>query len=515
MANQDFRLEKITLSCGQILTGGCSFNIGKKDTPVHISRDGYVAKLRWIAQKHFVLWDEDDNRGWLINGISALLHLLRASLEVSRNDKFKSTFLFDFTKFKNSSELRYDSAISILLDEANRRLPIYPAKSETHTEKTINEAGMTETVTKTITTYTCLEDKVEELYDYLEKMIEHKSSLDNPSGIDAKVRLRRHLEGWDFRDLAANRDPFYLRVATLPSAAFSWIELTRSIQAVTLFGKGFGELYRPATTSLAHQVVLCSSWNSVPKRKYYLCASVDDLREIIQEVDGDLLANPITIAPRLVWQNPSRDRNPFEACPCTRQQFPRDHDFPIQHIILSKWSKLLPKGPLSLFGCEHGAVVFGQSMGFRFLWPESRDKDHSEINMDHTLRSLSASSEYGQTGSGLLQTVLDGSESTKSSRYKTYSPPSATFDTSGSIHATSDQTATTPSATEPSVPMEIPMPEIRAPTVGSPSSKVNRISKSKRIENKRVSSEPFKVALREFFRPGSGSGPPTSGPDAT
>ena len=35
-----------------------------------------------------MLWDVDDQRGWLINGSSALLHLLRASLEFNKTDEF-------------------------------------------------------------------------------------------------------------------------------------------------------------------------------------------------------------------------------------------------------------------------------------------------------------------------------------------------------------------------------------------------------------------------------------------
>ncbi|KAB8074405.1 hypothetical protein BDV29DRAFT_173691 [Aspergillus leporis] len=54
---------------------------GKKDISICITRDSYRAKLEWISKKHVVLWDVKHDRGWLVNGASALLHLVRAYLE--------------------------------------------------------------------------------------------------------------------------------------------------------------------------------------------------------------------------------------------------------------------------------------------------------------------------------------------------------------------------------------------------------------------------------------------------
>jgi len=413
-ASRDFALEKISFSCGQILTGGCTFSIGKKDTPIHISRDGYIAKLRWITQKYVVLWDENEKRGWLLNGIGALLHLLRGSLEYSRTDKFKSTFLFDFAKFKDSQGLEHDSAVGVLLEHENRRLAIYPSKEEIHTKTTTKEDGTTETVTKMNTTFIRLENKVEELYECLEKMVEHKSQIENTNGINAKIRVRRHLEGWEFRDLATNRDPFYLHVATLPSKAFSWVELTRSIQAVTLFGRGFGELLAPATES---GQTACSSWNTVPKENYYLCASVADLRDIIGEFGGDMSTNPIVIAPELIWQNPSRN-SPFEQCPCTGQPEP-SHYFPVQQIVPSKLQRALPsKGSLELDGCDHGAVIFGQWSCFQWIWPDSGHA--GKISEIPTNLPKQDSSERPTEENSLDVSIASGSASSTDRR----SPPS-------------------------------------------------------------------------------------------
>jgi len=59
-------LEKISISGGKIITGGATFAVGVKDTPIHLTRNGYIPNLKWIATKYVVLWDTADRRGWLV-----------------------------------------------------------------------------------------------------------------------------------------------------------------------------------------------------------------------------------------------------------------------------------------------------------------------------------------------------------------------------------------------------------------------------------------------------------------
>lgn len=92
-------LENVFVSRGQIIIGR-PFSIGHKDTPIHVLRNQYVQKLRWINTKFVVLWDENDKRGWLVNGTSALLYLLRTSLGFNKTDKFNSAFLFKSEEMK-------------------------------------------------------------------------------------------------------------------------------------------------------------------------------------------------------------------------------------------------------------------------------------------------------------------------------------------------------------------------------------------------------------------------------
>ncbi|KAK0666742.1 hypothetical protein QBC41DRAFT_229941, partial [Cercophora samala] len=282
---REFSLEKISLSVGNIITGGVQFSIGKKDVPLHITKQGYVAKLRWIDQKYVIFWDEEDQRGWLVRGSSALLHLVRASLEHCRSDDFSSEFLFNFEAFKEAPEhVRFtpNSALKVLLDKDNRGLSLY--REERTQEKTITSDGRWTRQIETTATFTTLEDKIVETYETLEKIIDGQArSAASAKGLNAKLRGSGRIEGWDFKDIAAARDPFYLRVASLPEYGQTWIPFARSIQAVTLFGRGFGDIIKPNLDTNNPAVVqpTRSAWDSMPVGHGLLGACLGDLKEII------------------------------------------------------------------------------------------------------------------------------------------------------------------------------------------------------------------------------------------
>ncbi|RYP19648.1 hypothetical protein DL765_003241 [Monosporascus sp. GIB2] len=331
-------LEKVLLYGGQIVTGGFPFSIGQKDTPVRISRSGYTLKLKWIHEKFVVLWDEEDKRGWLVNGSSALLHLLRASLEYDSMDEFNSEFRFKREDMQEAPEThKANSAVKVLLNRENMKLEIYPEKED----------------------YVRVENRVEDLLDVLEKIIDYQFLAASQSGVNLKFRARKYLEGWDFNDLAKPSDPIHPRVATLQTPGKGWVDFTRSIHAITLFGRGFGELIQPVDT------ISCAHWAKLPKGEYYLAACVDDLQKIMDR-NGDREANPIKLSDNMIWHNPDRI---FEPCQCTEKLQEEHSDF-VQVLLPSGFRRILPKkDPVRLKG--HGAVIFGHNMNFKWYWKDT------------------------------------------------------------------------------------------------------------------------------------------------
>ncbi|KAK1253048.1 hypothetical protein MKX08_004235 [Trichoderma sp. CBMAI-0020] len=244
------------VSPGRSLVGGPAFSLGTKDTPVHVSRSGYIPRLQWIATKYVLLWDESEKRGWLVNGTSALLHIVRASLAYNNKDKFNFAFIFRESDFQESAKpFTADSAIDMLIDPKNLALKLYREKDG----------------------FLLLESRIEYFYNILEKLIDHQADIAGERGVNMADKPRRYLEGWEFNDLAMSRDPIYPRVASIEPRGKSWVDFTRAIHAVTLFGRGFGDIIKSTGADM------CEYWAEVPKQKYYLTACLSDISQLVKE----------------------------------------------------------------------------------------------------------------------------------------------------------------------------------------------------------------------------------------
>ncbi|KAF4442817.1 hypothetical protein F53441_11645 [Fusarium austroafricanum] len=336
-ANAECALAGIIVSLGKMITGGSSFELGIRDTPVHVSRNGYIPQLKWISSKFVLLWDEQDKRGWLINGTSALLHVVRASLAYDSTDKFKSAFLFKSADLEESQKpFTPDSAIDMLINSKNLGLNLYPEKDG----------------------YIVLKHRIDQFYNLMEKMLDHQTGITRRSNESMMAKPRRYLEGWDFKDLATSRDPLHPRVATLESAGKGWVELTRALHAVTLVGSGFGEIFKPVSPNL------CQSWATLPKQRYVIASCVSDLEPIVRD-HRSCTDEHVRLSDDLIWHTPTT----FGKCQgiCVM----RDHGDLVQTIFPSALShKLFPrKSPLSLEG--NGVVIFGHNPSFPWIWGDT------------------------------------------------------------------------------------------------------------------------------------------------
>lgn len=361
---------------GQIVNGSCQFAIGTKDKPVHITKQSYIDKLRYIEQRYFIMWDEEEKRAWLTKGTSALLHLLRASLEHSAKDKFSSEFLFEPKAFSEAAHERFRSnaAIGILLNTANRKLRLYKIEEMTFDDIVERPDGTEEITTRTRRSYTTIEHRVVELFEALEKLIDHRAQANaSAKGINIKPRFRSYLQGWDFRDIATTRDPLYLRVTTPPSSGQAWISFAESTNAVTLFGRGFGELIKPAAQRPweAHLV----PWRTVPTGKGYLTVCTADLRDLV-ESEGDRTTCPLTICRGIYWHNPSQ-HNMFAFQLSTNTTPPPPEWDPVQELLpaSSNLKHVLHKRTggyrtVDIDFCQHSAVIFGHAKSSKFTWPD-------------------------------------------------------------------------------------------------------------------------------------------------
>ncbi|KAI1132592.1 hypothetical protein F5Y10DRAFT_197377 [Nemania abortiva] len=373
-AHGDCALSNIFVSAGRLITGGPPFYIGAKDTPIHVPRSGYIPRLKWISTKFVLLWDEADKRGWLINGTSALLHVVRASLEHDGNDKFKSAFVFKSEELQESSTpFTPDSAVDVLINANNMNLKLYPEKNG----------------------YLTLESRIDHYCNIIEKLIDHQAEVAGYCGIKIADKPRRNLEGWDFTDLVTNRDPLHPRVATIETRGKGWVDFTRAIHAVTFVGHGFGEIIRPAGTDI------CEYWSRLPRQEYYLAICLSDLSQMIAENDhhGD---THVRLSENIIWHTPTTK---FGLCQC-RGVLGSGHREPVQTLLPSSLGHLLFSREQPIRWGSKGAVIFGHNSAFRWVWGDTGPPEEKELPPSYKIYDADSFEDSG-VGSSLASSELE------------------------------------------------------------------------------------------------------------
>ncbi|KUI55959.1 hypothetical protein VP1G_10781 [Cytospora mali] len=376
--------EKVSITGGSFVTAGVSAILGKKDKSVQMqSRDDYIMRLKWISKKFVVLYDVHERRAWLVDGASALLHLVRASLKHDASDFFKDLLLSNSSSLQESPEpfTGKPAAIRILTNKANLSLPLYAKPAESKIEETTTDIGTQNKILSTTTHYT-FKDRVEDIYERLEQIIAHQADVSSEDGIGFRISLtlRRQLEGFDFMDVATDEDPIWPRVTTVRARGRGWIDLTRALHSITLFGTGFGELFRP--TQRSGNCSNCLANSEVPKGEDYLAVCTRELREILEK-RGSKETNPWKLIDDIYWHTPDMS---FEPCRCKKFSV-RKHDR-IQVLLPSSLPKFWGRGfksPVHL--APQGAVLFGHSWRFPLRWkdgglPEEGEPDDELEDME-------------------------------------------------------------------------------------------------------------------------------------
>jgi len=321
--------EKVQISAGYIITGGITAIPGKKDKAVHLTlRDDYISKLKWISTKFVVLYDVSTRRGWLVNGISALVHILRASLQHDETDGFE--FLFKWDEMEEASTTRVTStrvisareaAIFVLSSKKNQRLRLWSKPESTSATETEKGRSNTPTVggqqadnkKAKEPDFFCFKDRVEQIYRVMEQIVTHQSHVEEQDGVGFRVRLspRRRLEGFNFMDIASGEDPIWPQETSISALGLGWVDLVRSLNAITLFGRDFGDLITPSASESSAK--MCPEWERLPKGKDYLAVSGSVLKDILKKGNTD--STPWRLVDDVWWHNPHFSQ---DCVPCTR-----------------------------------------------------------------------------------------------------------------------------------------------------------------------------------------------------
>ncbi|KAM7213317.1 hypothetical protein V8F06_011328 [Rhypophila decipiens] len=424
-------LEKFALSGGKFVSASFTLALGVRDTPLfHQTRSEYSEKLNWISTRYAVLWDEETMRGWLVNGITALLHLVRASLECDKKNKTNPSPLFKPDEMQDSSTpYTADSAIEVLKSRHNLKLKLAEDKTEEWIEGEVGKDG----TPKFKTTYVLFQNRVERLYAILEKALEYQTKVESQSRYNLKLRVRKYLEGWEFKALARREDPLYPVVKTLPTMGKGWVDFSRDLDAITLFGYGFGEIMSPAQPD----IMTCSAWSRVPHDQHYLAVSLSDLKDITEnyQARGKMHPSMVAVSKALVWHAPTPL---FQECRCRSHtgNVSCTHSDVVQVFLPTRTKPPLPTtNPLQLTRQLEenlgGAVIFGHSPLVKWWWKDQGDPEQGEPPRQNEMTTFELEGDLRVNDSG-----IDTRTSASNSLHLT--PGASTGDRVSSTAPTSD-----------------------------------------------------------------------------
>ena len=327
-----------------------------KSEPRHTRTASFRKDINQLHSNYVMLWDVEDEKGWLINATSTLLHPVFASLDNDARSALTTTTRFDRNCLKSASQHTDKAAASILLDEDNLDLDIYPFGGADG-EK--------------------FQDRVADLYHLLYMMIDYQL-------VASRKRLlsSSQLEGWDFMDIADTSCALLCpRFYALNANASEWKTLLADVWAVTLFARNFGEIFQP----LNHTT--CSHWSQLPIKHSYPAASVRDLEQIMEK-HGNPLKTPKKLSSNTAW---SILPSTFDGCKCNES---KDHCTVVQDLTVTSGdtprqnSKSTPYDAPTL-----GAVIFGNMASPDLpqgLIPPPARADSTSSSMQQTLTQISA-----------------------------------------------------------------------------------------------------------------------------
>ena len=285
-------LEKFSISGGKVISAGVSFAKGNKDTPLYLSHTStYLQEIHFARNVYVVIYDTLDRRDWLVDGASALLHLVRTQLTSS---PYNTMSLLQISEFRHANPHHGANAAQKALADTHNRLLAISEDTESWEETTreVTRGGENKKVEKKSKATTWrFQDLVKQTWRILEQIHDHQTKLLASPGIGLRGTDRDKLEGFGFRDIVEGENPLQPRVAILKPSGRGWVDFTRSLGAINLLGRGFGELITPAEDAKNN---LCSAWKHVPKDRDYLTACVSTLEEICTK-RGDCDANPLEL----------------------------------------------------------------------------------------------------------------------------------------------------------------------------------------------------------------------------
>lgn len=340
--SSDCALHTRILSPASLIPNTLQFQVLKDHYPRFRDWEALPKVMRRLGRHFVCFWDVHDQRGWFVDGVGALAHLVCASMisDEEETPRFMQTKLSQLTKPQEPHS--FSAPMDFLCNDCNRTAVILR----------YSQRGSLESET--------LEDRAMQYYHILDNAFTYQKLV----GKKLKQNPRRILEGWDFHRLIWRRDDQHrARQTIIGPPGKGWIDLLRDTNAVTLLGSGFGEIMKPSHGQLRP---LCFNWQTLPTSQFYLATSIPVLRKIIKHCGDDSVAYPQKLTKHLTWYVPDAL---FSCCGCQEGTRCTKHvqiPWPTKH--LDNLGDVSP--PSATLDWDDGIVVFGQNALHDWHWPD-------------------------------------------------------------------------------------------------------------------------------------------------
>jgi hypothetical protein len=166
-----------------------------------------MGHLFTIEKRHFIFYDTEERLAWLVDGVSAVLHLLRAYLKFSlEDDRIGDYFMYNHGDIKeassNNAYTGAKAAYEVLANFENQKLPLYHKRTEESEETTATMGvshGSDSTKLKSTSTVFTLRERVEQICFVLLQITAYQDDLGTQSGYGWRIKKspRHRIEGFE------------------------------------------------------------------------------------------------------------------------------------------------------------------------------------------------------------------------------------------------------------------------------------------------------------------------------
>lgn len=375
--------KKLTISVSKLFGTSGSFVRGQRDKSIISSSASYVSQVYAARRIPVLLYDVATKRGWLVDGASALLHIARSQVE---HPPFRDVSQFNDRAVNKGIQFKHpdarggpEAASHMLTDEDNQR-HIIIREFDRYEEDAKGKP-------KEKMSYRCFKDIVSATWDTFDKIYSAQDEVRKSAKQQLKNPFQKGIEGYEFMGIVSPHGPLTRRKVSLHTNGTEWAGFVDRLNAITLFGRNFGEIYEPTD-----EANLCTPWRTVPVDQEFLTVPVSLLKELKEYTweDGKIEEDSPELIKHVLW-TPSEDA--FKQCGGKADECTRELDDHVQ--LLLKTSRTASgffeiarqKGSgheEDYLPMKNGAVIFGKSSRLIQVRPTHSGYDSSQIGSIHT-----------------------------------------------------------------------------------------------------------------------------------